>query len=143
MPPAAALFLAVALFIRAVDDGALRQYSGTALYASMVWAAVLFLWPRLAPLPVGVVAVAFCWAVECAQLTGVPAELSARSLAARLALGVRFDPVDLAWYPLGVVPLVMAHELLRRRAPLSGAPKGGGSGAEGQIHDSAGSDAQR
>ncbi|MEH1166933.1 DUF2809 domain-containing protein [Micromonospora sp. CPCC 205539] len=112
MPLAALLFLGAALLIRAVDDGALRQYSGTALYASMVWAGVLFLWPRMAPGLAGMLAIAFCWAVECAQLTGVPAELAARSLAARLALGVQFDTVDLAWYPAGVVPLVVLHHLV-------------------------------
>ncbi|MFC0007780.1 ribosomal maturation YjgA family protein [Micromonospora siamensis] len=112
-PMAAALFLGVALLIRVVDDGALRQYSGTALYGSMVWAAVLFLKPAMRPVLVGVLATVFCWAVECAQLTGVPAELSARSLLARLVLGVQFDPVDLAWYPVGVVPLVVLHQLLR------------------------------
>ncbi|MGY0004682.1 ribosomal maturation YjgA family protein [Micromonospora sp. I033] len=116
MPLAALLFLGLALLIRAVDDGALRQYSGTALYASMVWAGVLFLRPRMAPVPAGTLAIVFCWVVECAQLTGVPAELSARSLAARLALGVQFDPVDLAWYPAGVAPLVVLHHLVRARA---------------------------
>ncbi|MEV0810475.1 DUF2809 domain-containing protein [Micromonospora sp. NPDC050200] len=115
MPVAAALFLGFALAIRAVDDGALRQYSGTALYASMVWAGVLFVRPRMAPVLAGMTAVGFCWLVECAQLTGVPAELSARSMAARLALGVQFDPVDLAWYPVGVLPLVALHRLLRGR----------------------------
>lgn len=112
---AALLFLGLALLIRVVDDGALRQYSGTALYASMVWAGVLFLWPRMAPVPAGTLATVFCWLVECAQLTGVPAELSARSMAARLALGVQFDPVDLAWYPAGVVPLVVLHHVVRAR----------------------------
>ncbi|MEU7923462.1 DUF2809 domain-containing protein [Micromonospora zamorensis] len=114
-PVAALLFLGLALLIRAVDDGALRQYSGTALYASMVWAAVLFLCPRMAPVPAGTVATVSCWVVELAQLTGMPAELSARSLAARLALGVQFDPVDLAWYPAGVAPLVALHHLVRAR----------------------------
>ncbi|MEH1058584.1 DUF2809 domain-containing protein [Micromonospora sp. CPCC 206171] len=122
MPVAAALFLGVALAIRAVDDGALRQYSGTALYASMVWAGVLFLWPRLAPAPVGVIAVLFCWMVECAQLSGVPAELSARSLVARLVLGVQFDPVDLLWYPIGVIPLAALHRRVARGVPLT--PRG-------------------
>ncbi|SCG36930.1 ribosomal maturation YjgA family protein [Micromonospora coxensis] len=120
-PVAAALFLGLALTIRALDDGALRQHSGTALYASMVWAAVLFLGPRLAPLSVGAIATLFCWVVECAQLTGVPAQLSAGSLAARLALGVQFDPVDLAWYPVGVVPLVALHALLSRRTAAASA----------------------
>lgn len=110
---AAALFLAVALVIRALSGGRLEQYSGTALYASMVYAGVLFLWPRWAPLPAGGIAVGFCWLVEVAQLTGVPAALSARSLLARLVLGVQFDPTDLAWYPAGVVPLVAVHWLVR------------------------------
>ncbi|MFF5232540.1 DUF2809 domain-containing protein [Dactylosporangium sp. NPDC000521] len=107
--------LAVAFAIRAVDDGALRQYSGTALYASMIYAGVFVLRPRTTPLVAGAVAIAWCWAVELAQLTGVPAELSARSLLARYALGVKFDPVDLAWYPVGVVPLVLVHLALRRK----------------------------
>jgi hypothetical protein len=67
------------------------------------------------PVPAGTVATVFCWVVELAQLTGMPAELSARSLAARLALGVQFDPVDLAWYPAGVAPLVALHHLVRAR----------------------------
>ncbi|MET7865269.1 DUF2809 domain-containing protein [Micromonospora taraxaci] len=114
-PLAALVFLGLALLIRAVDDGALRQYSGTALYASMVWSAALFIRPQMAPVPAGIVATVFCWVVEIAQLTGVPAALSARSLAARLALGVQFDSVDLAWYPAGVVPLVVLHHLVRVR----------------------------
>ncbi|RKR85869.1 uncharacterized protein DUF2809 [Micromonospora pisi] len=117
----AAVFLAVALAIRAIDDGALEQHSGTALYASMVYAGVLFGWPRLAPVAAGAFAVGFCWLVECAQLTGVPADLSSRSLLARLVLGVQFDPTDLAWYPVGVVPLVALHWFLR----TSSRPAGG------------------
>lgn len=116
MLAAAALFLAVALVIRALSDGRLEQYSGTALYASMVYAGVLLLWPRMAPVPAGAIAIAWCWAMECFQLTGVPAALSARSLLARLVLGVQFDPTDLLWYPVGVVPLVVAHWLVRGRA---------------------------
>ncbi|MDG6105564.1 DUF2809 domain-containing protein [Dactylosporangium aurantiacum] len=111
----AALALAVAFAIRAVDDGALRQYSGTALYASMIYAGVYVLRPRTTPLVAGAAAIAWCWAMELAQLTGVPAELSSRSLLARYALGVKFDPVDLAWYPAGVVPLVLVHLLLARK----------------------------
>ncbi|MER7332915.1 MULTISPECIES: DUF2809 domain-containing protein [unclassified Micromonospora] len=111
---AAAGFLAVALVIRATAGGGIEQHSGTALYASMVWAGVLFLRPRTAPLSAGAVAIAFCWAVEVSQLTGIPAALSARSLLARLVLGVQFDPVDLAWYPVGVLPLVALHQIARR-----------------------------
>jgi hypothetical protein len=111
---AAATIVAAGLAVRAAADGALAQHSGTALYASMVWTGVLFVRPRLAPLAAGAVAIGCCWLVEAAQLTGVPAALSARSTLARLALGAQFDPADLAWYPVGVVPFVGLHLLLRR-----------------------------
>jgi hypothetical protein len=93
----------------------LEQYSGTALYASMTYAGVLFLWPRLRPVIAGAIAWAWCWGMEFFQLSGIPAELSSHSLPARLVFGVRFDPTDLLWYPVGIVPLVVAHEILRRR----------------------------
>jgi hypothetical protein len=111
----AAVILAVALLIRVVNDGLLAQYSGTALYASMVWAGVVFLRPRISPLTAGAVAIGICWLVELSQLTGVPATLSARSLVARLVLGAQFDWTDMAWYPVGVVPLVAGHWLIRTR----------------------------
>lgn len=120
MLAAAAGFLAIALTIRAVaagslnSSGRLEQYSGTALYASMVYAGILFLWPHRSPLAAGAMAWAWCWTMECFQLTGVPAFLSARSLAARLVLGVQFDAVDLLWYLPGIIPLVVTYELLSR-----------------------------
>ncbi|MDG4763293.1 DUF2809 domain-containing protein [Solwaraspora sp. WMMD406] len=114
---AAGGFLAIALGIRVLasgdgvldSSGALRQYSGTALYASMVYAGVFVLAPRAAPTLAGVVAVAFCWLVELFQLTGIPAELSVRSLLARLVLGAHFDATDLAWYVVGALPLLVLH----------------------------------
>lgn len=121
MLASAAFFLAVALAIRALSSGSpngngnLEQYSGTALYASMADTAVLFLWPRISPLRAGGIAVGFCWLVEFFQLTGIPAALSARSLLARLVLGVQFDLTDVAWYPVGIVPLVAVDWLLRAR----------------------------
>jgi hypothetical protein len=108
----AALSLAVALCIRFFADGTIEQVSGTALYASMVYAGVVFIRPRLSPWISAAIAVAFCWIVEFSQLTGVPAYLSERSMAARLALGVQFDLVDVLWYPAGVVPLAVLHALL-------------------------------
>ncbi|HEX5542556.1 MAG TPA: DUF2809 domain-containing protein, partial [Micromonospora sp.] len=100
------------------STGSLAQHSGTVFYASMVYAGVLFLWPRMSSLLAGGIAVGFCWAVELFQLTGVPAALSARSLLARMALGVQFDWMDMAWYPVGVVPLAALHGLLIIRAQL-------------------------
>jgi hypothetical protein len=121
MLAAAAGFLAVALLIRAGSmdpavngSGRLEQYSGSALYASVIYVGALFLWPRLSPLAAGAIALGWCWGAELFQLTGIPAELSERSLLARLVLGMKFDYVDMLWYPVGIVPLVLLHLLLRR-----------------------------
>jgi hypothetical protein len=122
---AAAGFLAVALLFRRYTgdghgSGLWAQASGTALYASMVYAGVVFLRPRVEPLWAGAIAWVFCWAVEIAQLTGIPAALSARSVLARLVLGVEFDPNDMLWYPVGIVPLVVLDRMLRLRpAPVA------------------------
>jgi hypothetical protein len=110
----AAVFLAVALALRAATDGVVQNASGTALYASMVYVAVVFAVPRIGPWLAGAIAAGFCWLVELSQLTGVPAYLSERSLAARLVLGVKFDPADMLWYPVGVIPLVAAHVMIQR-----------------------------
>jgi hypothetical protein len=115
-------FLAVALGIRMLaggagvldSSGALAQYSGTVLYAAMVYAGVFLLAPTTRPLVAGGAAIAFCWLVELLQLTGWPAELSERSVLARLALGVQFDPSDLFWYVAGVLPLAIIHAAVTR-----------------------------
>lgn len=125
-------FLAVALTIRvwaseqgALDSsGALAQDSGTILYASMIYAGVFVLAPWTRPVVAGAAAIGFCWLVELLQLTGLPADLSGRSLVARLVLGVQFDAGDLVWYPVGVVPLAVLHlagaALARRRRDQAG-----------------------
>jgi hypothetical protein len=107
--------LALALGIRATTGGAVEQHSGTALYASMIYAGAFVIRPAARPGAAGAAAIAFCWLVEFLQLTGVPAYLSERSLLARLALGVQFDPVDLAWYVAGVLPLAVLHQVVTRR----------------------------
>ena len=124
---AVALILGLAFAIRAGSDGWLEQHSGTALYAAMIYAGMFVLRPACPSVRAGVLAVAFCWAVEAFQLTGVTAALAERSLAARLVLGARFDWVDVAWYPVGVVPLVVLHLLVIRRAAVSAATAGRGS----------------
>ena len=113
--------LAVALGIRAltgvamVDSrGALAQYSGTALYAAMIYAGVFSVRPGSRPWVAGAAAIGFCWVVEFFQLTGLPAAWSEHSLIARLVLGRQFDPVDLAWYVIGVLPIVAVHTALSR-----------------------------
>jgi uncharacterized protein DUF2809 len=103
--------LALAFGIRALADGPLEQHSGTALYASLSYAIVVFIWPRIRPLAAFAGATGFCWAVEVFQLTGIPAALSARSIVARLVLGVTFDPVDLIWYPVGALIFMGLHRV--------------------------------
>ncbi|MEV6306347.1 DUF2809 domain-containing protein [Actinoplanes sp. NPDC051861] len=114
---AVAGFLGLALGIRLLvsdggildGSGALAQNSGTALYASMIYAGVFVLVPTVRPAVAGAAAICFCWTIELLQLTGVPATLSSHSLLARLALGVTFDPEDLLWYVVGVLPLAALH----------------------------------
>ncbi|MEU8007771.1 DUF2809 domain-containing protein [Catellatospora sp. NPDC049111] len=122
---AAIAVLVIALLIRALADGPLEQHSGTALYASMIYAGVFVLRPRTTPLLAGAVAITFCWLVELSQLTGLPAYLSEHSLLARLALGVAYDPLDMLWYPAGVLPLVAVHLLTRARLVVGQAPRSG------------------
>ncbi|MBB2940400.1 hypothetical protein FB565_000104 [Actinoplanes lutulentus] len=120
---AALVILAVALGIRLMPgsggildgSGAFAQNSGTALYASMIYAGVFVLVPAARPVTAGIAAIGFCWAVELFQLTGVPEHLSERSLIARLVLGAHYDSADMLWYPIGVIPLVAIHHVLRTR----------------------------
>ncbi|WIM95131.1 DUF2809 domain-containing protein [Actinoplanes oblitus] len=98
-----------------LSNGLVEQASGTALYAAAVFAGVVFLWPRLPVGRVALIAAGWCWAVELLQLSPIPAELSARSVVARLVLGVSFDPADLFWYLAGVLPAALVLAWARRR----------------------------
>jgi hypothetical protein len=97
-----------------LSNGALQQNSGTALYACAVYAAVVFVAPGARPIAAGAGALLICWAVEFFQITGVPHELSRYTVIGRLVLGDAFDWLDVAWYPAGVVPLVLLHLWGRR-----------------------------
>ncbi len=137
---AAAGFLAVALLVRQFTGdghggGVWAQASGTALYASMVYASVLFVRPRTTPLPAALVATLWSWGTEVAQLTGVPAALSERSLLARLVFGIQFDWADMFWYPVGVIPLAALHVRFRAnraRRDVAASATALTSGADGQ-----------
>ena len=109
-------FAGAAFAIRATMDGPIEQYSGAALSAAIVYTIVIFIRPPVLPLRAGAAAIAYCWFIEFAQLTPIPAALSQRSWLARQLLGARFDLIDVAWYPVGVIPLVAAHWFLRARA---------------------------
>ncbi|MEV0648019.1 DUF2809 domain-containing protein [Phytomonospora sp. NPDC050363] len=116
MVVAALGFAGAAYAIRATMDGPVEQYSGAALSGAIVYTIVIFIWPPVSPLLAGGIAIAYCWFIEFAQLTSIPATLSQHNWLARQLLGAQFDLVDVAWYPVGVIPLVVAHWFLRARA---------------------------
>ena len=110
----ATVILIAGLAVRAGTGGAFAKYAGVALYAALVYAIVVWIAPRTAPVPAAAIALATCWAVEFAQLTPVPAALSERSIVARLVLGSTFNPPDLAWYAAGIAVVLLAHHTARK-----------------------------
>jgi hypothetical protein len=126
MVVSAAAFAGAAYAIRAAMDGPVEQYSGAAFSAAIVYTIVIFIRPLISPLRAASAAVAYCWFIEFAQLTPIPAALSERAWLVRQLLGAQFDLVDVAWYPVGAVPLVAAHWFLRagRRSRPTPTPAG-------------------
>ncbi|MEU7940536.1 DUF2809 domain-containing protein [Microbispora bryophytorum] len=99
---AAAVVVVVAgLSVRALLPGMVGKYAGDLLYTLLVYALVVVAAPRARPFAVAAVALGVSWLVEFAQLTGVPAALSAHSTTARLVLGTTFNAPDLFWYAVG------------------------------------------
>ncbi|WP_329039947.1 DUF2809 domain-containing protein [Streptomyces sp. NBC_00178] len=98
---AALVTVTAGLGVRAVAGGDFAKYAGDALYTVLVHTVVVLLAPRVRPSVAAGAALVFSWAVELAQLTGVPAELSRRSVVARLVLGSTFNAPDLLWYAVG------------------------------------------
>ncbi|NUT03392.1 MAG: DUF2809 domain-containing protein [Hamadaea sp.] len=118
----AAALAGSAYAIRAVADGAVDQYSGAALSGAIVYTIVIFIRPRISPLVAGIIATGYCWFIEFAQLTPVPAALSERSWLAQQLLGAQFDLVDVIWYPIGVLALAAVHWFLRARTVRRASP---------------------
>ncbi|MFF5895353.1 DUF2809 domain-containing protein [Streptomyces argenteolus] len=113
--------VAAGLGVRSAASGGPAAYVGDALYATLVHILVTALAPKVRPSVAAGIAVAVSWVVELAQLTGVPAELSARSTVARLVLGSTFNAPDLFWYVVGACLAWAVHSLLLSRSPRSGA----------------------
>ncbi|MBL1289337.1 DUF2809 domain-containing protein [Streptomyces sp. For3] len=120
-PLAAALVtVAAGLGVRAAAGGDaaggdVAKYAGDALYTVLIHTLVVLLAPRVRPLTAAGVALAFSWAVELAQLTGVPADLARHSTVARLVLGSTFNAPDLLWYAVGAALAWAVHRGLRSR----------------------------
>ncbi|MFG2534123.1 DUF2809 domain-containing protein [Streptomyces sp. NPDC048511] len=117
---AALVTVAAGLGVRAAAGGDaaggdMAKYAGDALYTVLIHTLVVLLAPRVRPLTAAGVALAFSWAVELAQLTGVPADLARHSTVARLVLGSTFNAPDLLWYAVGAALAWAVHRGLRSR----------------------------
>ncbi|MFE9725556.1 DUF2809 domain-containing protein [Streptomyces sp. NPDC005794] len=110
---AAIVTVAAGLGVRAAAGGDVAKYAGDALYTVLIHALVVVLVPRVRPLTAAGAALAFSWAVELAQLTGVPADLARQSTVARLVLGSTFNAPDLLWYGVGAALAWAVHSGLR------------------------------
>ncbi|MFF8974294.1 DUF2809 domain-containing protein [Streptomyces sp. NPDC014995] len=97
----AVVTVSAGLGLRAVAAGSVAKYGGDVLYTVLLLTLVVLVAPRVTPLTAAGTAVAVSWAVEFLQLSEVPAELSQRSVVARLVLGSTFNPPDLFWYAVG------------------------------------------
>ncbi|MCG5218768.1 ribosomal maturation YjgA family protein [Streptosporangium soli] len=116
---AAVLTVAAGLSVRAFTDGAFAKYAGDALYTVLVFALILTVLPRLRLAVAALAALAVSWAVEFAQLTGVPAELAAITPLARLVFGTSFNPPDLFWYAVGAGAAWAVAVTVTRRTRLA------------------------
>ncbi|GGP73667.1 hypothetical protein GCM10010247_53760 [Streptomyces calvus] len=120
---AAAATVGAALGLRSVATGDVAKYGGDALYTVLVLALVVLVAPRVTPLKAAAVALAVSWGVEFLQLSGVPAELSRHSTAARLVLGSTFNAPDLFWYAVGAAAGWSVLSLRATRRPCSTADR--------------------
>jgi hypothetical protein len=98
---AVAVAVAAGLAVRRWTGGEFAKDAGVAWYAAGVYGVVVYLAPRARPVVAGAVALAVCWAIEFAQLSPVPAALSAHGTLVRLVLGTTFHAPDLFWYAVG------------------------------------------
>ncbi|MFG2428923.1 DUF2809 domain-containing protein [Streptomyces sp. NPDC048590] len=111
---AALVTVAAGLGTRAVAGGDPAKYAGDALYTVLIHTLVVVLAPRVRPGTAAGLALAVSWAVELAQLTGVPEELARSSTVARLVLGSTFNAPDLLWYVVGAAAAWAVHAGLAR-----------------------------
>lgn len=109
---AAVLTVAAGLTVRAVGGGWFGEYAGDALYTVLVYCLVVLVRPDVAPGRAAGIALAVSWLVEFAQLTPIPAALSAWSPLARLVFGSTFNPPDLLAYAVGAGLAYAVHRLL-------------------------------
>jgi hypothetical protein len=111
---AVALGLGVHAF---APDTAATDVAGDLLYALLGYALVMAIWPRLAPVAVGGITLAWCVGVELFQLTGLPQVWAAAVPPVVLVFGTAFDVRDLAVYATAAVGAALVDTFSSRRAP--------------------------
>lgn len=82
-------------------DGLVADLAGGVAYTAFAYVLVALLLPDWAPIRVAAAALAFSFAIELFQLTGLPADLNAWFSPLRLVLGTSFAASDLAAYAVG------------------------------------------
>ena len=112
---AAFVTLGAGLAARAFLDGAPAKILGVALWATLVYWLVAFCAPTWRVAQVALSTLAISWTVELAQLTPVPAALSARHVLLRMIFGTTFSAWDLPMYVGGVALGAVVHRLARGR----------------------------
>lgn len=89
---------------------------GDVLYAVATYLLVALVLARSRPVVVGAIALAWCWAVEALQATGLAAAVNDEVPPAAWLLGSTFAVRDLACYAVGVVLALGGDVLVRSLA---------------------------
>ncbi len=118
--------VAAGLVVTRTGTGTTADLAGDALYAALVYLLLVAVAPRWSGRTVAIVAVAVCWVVELAQLTGLPADLVGWWAPARYVLGTTFGARDLAAYAVGVAVALAVDAAVHRpmNAPSSSSRSG-------------------
>ncbi|MBB5075360.1 ribosomal maturation YjgA family protein [Nonomuraea endophytica] len=107
---AAVLTVAAGLGVRALLSGPFAKYSGDALYTVLIYLVIVFIRPHVRPWTAALLACGLSWAIEFAQIAGIPTVL-------RPLLGSTFNPPDLFWYAAGATLAGAVHYVILRRQP--------------------------
>ncbi|WP_197093812.1 ribosomal maturation YjgA family protein [Nonomuraea sp. SBT364] len=107
---AALVTVCLGLGVRALWDGPVPKYAGDALYTVLIHLLVVLVLPRVRPWVAALTSAGLSWAIEFAQLAGIPAVL-------RPLLGSTFNPPDLLWYAIGAALAWAGHARAYRSRP--------------------------
>lgn len=102
----------------ALPRSAATDIGGDALYAVLVYAAMVFVAPRTRPATVALAAGAICAAIELLQLTGLPRAWAASFPPIALVLGTGFDARDIIVYLAAVTIAAVVDLVTGRRRSL-------------------------